>query len=243
MKPLFNLILAVLVTVFAPGLGVAQAKKVLIVSTNVNTLQNQANGTFLMEIAYPLAVFTTLGMEVDVVTPRGGKAAIYHRGGLPDSLARIQANELFVRKTTHTLAPHQVVASAYAGIFYPGGGGQFYDVVHNDAIARLAAAIYEGGGVVGSAGHGAVSLLNIRLTDGGFLVNQKKITGFPQAISARWLPIDWEAELKKRGATVVLPVTAAEKENGVELYDHRMVSGSYAENAQWVARQMVRLMN
>ncbi len=61
-----------------------------------------------------------------------------------------------VSKTSTTLAPHQVVAVDYAGIFYPGGGGQFYDVVQDDRIASIAATIFENGGLVGAAGHGAV---------------------------------------------------------------------------------------
>ncbi|GAB3993927.1 hypothetical protein GCM10028807_30410 [Spirosoma daeguense] len=197
-----------------------------------------------MEIAYPLAVFNKLGFDVDVVTPKGGKAAIYHRGALSDSLAGIQRSELFIQKTSHTLAPYQVQALSYVGIFYPGGGGQFYDVVHTDHIAQIAATIFENGGVVGAAGHGAVSLINIRLSDASFLVKNKKITCFPKAISARWLPIDWEAELRKRGATVVLPFTTEEKRDGVELIDNtnQIVSGSYAENASWVAKKMINLI-
>ncbi|MBO9574073.1 MAG: hypothetical protein J7497_17935, partial [Chitinophagaceae bacterium] len=56
----------------------SQQKKVLIISTNVDSLQGDANGTFLMEIAYPLLEFAKAGIEVEVLTPNGGKAAIYH---------------------------------------------------------------------------------------------------------------------------------------------------------------------
>ena len=224
--------------------SLAQTKKVLIVSTNVDTIQDAPNGTFLMEIAYPLAAFTKAGIEADVVTPKGGKAAIYHTNTLPDSLAAIQQSEMFIDKTTHSLAPDQVVAFDYSGIFYPGGGGQFYDVVNNENIAKIAARIYENRGIVGSAGHGPVSLINIKLSDGTFLVNNKDIACFPKYASAKWLPIDWEVELTKRGAKIVLPLTAVEKDKGVQLLDkkNRIISGSFAENAEWVAEQMAILI-
>lgn len=117
-------------------------------------------------------------------------------------------------------------------------------MVQNDSIAQIAALIYENGGAVGSAGHGAVSLINIKLKNGSYLVSATKLTCFPKSISAKWLPIDWEQELIKRGATVVLPSSAVEKDQGVQLIDRqkRIISGSYAENAQWVAIQMIEMM-
>lgn len=218
----------------------AQGRKILIVSTNIDSLQGDANGTFLMEIAYPVAVWQRLGIEVDVLTPKGGKAAVYHRGKRDSSLARIEESDYFKKKIGHSLTPGDINPADYAGIFYPGGGGQFYDVVNNDSIAKIAAAIYEHGGVIGAAGHGPVSLLNIRLNDGIYLVKGKRITCFPKSMSAKWLPIDWEEGLKQRGATVVLPVSPEEKENGVQLIEAnaRVITGSYAENAAWVAEQM-----
>ncbi|MBP7555978.1 MAG: type 1 glutamine amidotransferase domain-containing protein [Chitinophagaceae bacterium] len=218
----------------------AQYKKLLIVSTNIDSLQGDLNGTFLMEIAYPVAVWQRLGIEVDVLTPKGGKAAVYHRGKRDSSLARIEESDYFKKKIGHSLTPGEINPADYAGIFYPGGGGQFYDVVNNHSIAKIAAAIYEHGGVIGAAGHGPVSLLNIRLNDGIYLVKGKRITCFPKSISAKWLPIDWEDGLKQRGATVVLPVSPEEKENGVQLIEAnaRVITGSYAENAAWVAEQM-----
>jgi hypothetical protein len=157
----------------------------------------------------------------------------------------MQQSVLFITKTTHTLAPHQVITSNYAGIFYPRGGGQFYDVVGNDRIANIAARVYKKGGVMGCAGHGHGSLINIKLSDGSFLVHNKRITCFPKYASAKWLPIDWEVELTKRGANVGLPLTAVEKDKGVTLLDkgQRIILGSFAENAQWVAEQMAAIIN
>lgn len=241
---LFKMILAITAVVSFHTTTFAQNKKVLIVSTNIDSLQGDANGTFLMEIAFPLMEFQKEGIEVDVLTPKGGKAAVYHRGKMDSNLAAIFNNKYFNNKIKNSLKPDQVKLTDYAGIFYPGGGGQFYDVWNNDTIAKIAAGIYESGGTVGSAGHGAVSLLNIKLKDGSYLVKGKRITCFPKKISASWLPVDWEKELKERGATVVLPSTPEEKENGVQLIDDegRTITGSYAENAAWVAMEMAWLI-
>lgn len=238
-------LLTILFTVATHALCFCQTKKILIVSTNVSMLNNSANGTFLMEIAYPFAAFVEAGYEVDVLTPKGGKAALYHGNEFNESMAKIRDSKLFKTKTDSTLSPKEVDPKLYAGIYYPGGGGQFYDVVDNEAISSIAAHIYESGGVVGAAGHGPASLINIRLSDSEFLVKNKQITCYPRAWSAKWLPFDWEATLKQRGANVVLPTTDVEKNGGVQLLDekNRMVSGSYAENAKWVAEQMILLIN
>ena len=238
-----NLII-ILFSVFIVNNCVAQNKKVLIVSTNIDSLQNMPNGTFLMEIAYPFLAFTNAGVQVDILTPKGGKAALYHRGPMPESLSAIQQSNEFVVKTMHTLAPDQVIVSDYSGIFYPGGGGQFYDVVNNNSISTIAARIYENGGVIGSTGHGPVSLINIKLSDSTYLVKGKRITCFPKYASAKWLPIDWEKELSDKGASVILPTTAEEKDKGLQLQDKdtRIISGSFAENAQWVAEQMANFI-
>lgn len=222
----------------------AYCQKILIVSTNVATANNAPNGTFLMEIAYPFAALTKAGLDFDIVTPKGGKAALYHQGTLADDLKEISDSAPFKQKTENTLSPAEIKTENYAGIYYPGGGGQFYDVVDNEQIAAIAAKIYERGGILGAAGHGAASLVNIKTSSGEYIVRNTKLTCFPKAYSAKWLPFDWESLLRQRGAEVMLPVTAVEKDKGVMLVDesHRMVTGSYAENTQWVAEQMVKLI-
>ena len=233
-----------LIALFLISVSIGRAQKIVIVSTNVDRLNNESNGTFLMEIAYPFSVFTKAGYDVDILTPKGGRAAIYHRGELNDDLNKIQQDEKFKQKTENSFSPKEINTSEYSGIFYPGGGGQFYDVVDNAEISSIASRIYEKGGIIGAAGHGPASLINVKLSNAEFLVRNKKITCFPKAYSAKWLPFDWEEILKQRGAEVIIPTTAIEKDKGVQLVDKetRIVTGSFAENAQWVAEQMVRLI-
>ncbi|MFM8741893.1 MAG: hypothetical protein ACKODM_01010, partial [Cytophagales bacterium] len=127
----------------------AQKKKILIISTNRDSVGTNASGTYLPEIAYPFQYFTDNGYEIDIVTSKGGKAAIYDRGNLADALSKIKKSGLFITKTSYTLSPLQVKPTEYIAVFYPGGHGQYFDVVHDERIAALTTAIYELGGVVG----------------------------------------------------------------------------------------------
>ncbi len=233
----------------------AQRQKILIVSTNRDSVGVNASGTFLKEIAFPFQHFTDQGFEVDVVTPKGGKAAIYHWGATPENLDRIQKNDLFKQKTSTTLSPNEVITSSYSAVFYPGGHGQYFDVIADERIAKITALIYENGGVIGTAGHGAASLIDIRLSDGKYLVQGKRMTCFPHwaelafmNISAygKLLPFDMEEVLGRRGANVIVCTKENRSNNDLTLVvdrENRIVTGAFANGAPWVAEQMVVLLN
>jgi putative intracellular protease/amidase len=230
----------------------SQSKKILIVATNVDSVGNNTSGTFLMEIAFPFKQFIENGYDVDVVTSKGGKAAIY--GKITDDLLPISQNELFKAKTNVTLSPEQVKVKDYVAVYYPGGHGQYFDVINDERISSIAAKIYENGGIIGTAGHGAASLINIQLSNCKYLVENKKMTCFPlwaekqfMNISAygKLLPFDMEEVLTRRGAKLVVCTkeTRPNKEfTHITDSKNRIVTGSFATSAQWVAEQMVGLI-
>ena len=228
--------------------------KILIVATNVDILGKNENGTFLIEIAYPFRHFVANGYDVDVVTPKGGSTAIYPKEFEAPGLDKIRKSELFISKTRHSISPDAVKPADYVAVYYPVGYGQFFDVMNDRKIAAITARIYEQGGVVGTAGHGAVSLSDIKLSNGRYLVEGKKLTCFPGATEVsnmgvsdfgKLLPFNMEDTLKNRGADLI--VCGAETRPGTNcamIIDHknRIVTASYADKAQWVAEQMVLLL-
>lgn len=232
----------------------AQKKKILIVSTNRDSVGNKASGTFLKEMAYPFQYFLSKGYEVDIVTPKGGRASIYHWGETPAELEAIWRSEAFNAKISQTLSPMQVDVKSYGAVFYPGGHGQYFDVVDDERIAQLTTAIYERGGVIGTAGHGAASLINIRSSNGNYLVTGKRMTCFPHWAELKWMNIseygkllafDMEEVLRRRGAK--LTVSGLDTRSNSELTlvtdeQNRFVTGSFASSARWVAEQMVALI-
>lgn len=234
--------------------GFGQRNKILIVSTNIDSVGTSRSGTFLREIAYPFKYFTDQGYQVDIVTPKGGKAAIYQRPKEADDLIQIQNSELFVSKISASLAPDQVNPNDYAAVFYPGGHGQYFDVVNNERIAKITAAIYEKGGVVGTAGHGAASLVNVQLSNCTYLVENKSMTCFPLWAEKKFMDIsnygkllafDMQEVLARRGAklSVCTFETYSNKElNQIVDAKNRIVTGAFANSAQWVAEQVLVLI-
>jgi putative intracellular protease/amidase len=232
----------------------AQKNKILIVSTNRDSVGTHASGTYLPEIAYPFQYFTDNGYEVDIVTPKGGKASIYKRD-MPTELEIIFTSKPFVEKTGQTLSPSSVKSNDYAAVFYPGGHGQYFDVVHDERIAQITAAIYEKGGVVGTAGHGVASLIDVRLSTGEYFVSGKKITCFPHWAERKWMNIsgygkllafDMEELLARRGAKLVVSSFDTRSDPTLTLVvdkPNRVVTGSFASSAKWVAEQMTILLS
>lgn len=231
----------------------APRRKMLFVSTNVPKVGDSVSGTFLMEIALPFQYLTDAGIEVDVVTPKGGKAEIYHAGEEQERLNQIKSSAVYIAKTEHSLAPRDVAVEDYSGVYYPGGHAQFWDVVDDPAIASITAQIHERGGVVGTAGHGAASLVNVRLSNGNYLVAGKRMTAFPWWAEKKFMPVsnygallpfDMEKLLQERGAVLTVPDEANRRDESKTLIidePGRLVTGTWATLATSVAKEMQRM--
>lgn len=227
-------------------------KRILIVATNVNSFGATGNGTLSWEIGYPFQYFIKSGYDVDIITPKGGKVAIYDLF-IPNDLKKILESELFLSKTKNSLSPDQVKDSAYIAVFYPGGYGQFVDVVDNVQISRLTAKIYEKGGLIGSCGHGTASLVNIKLSNTKYLVDGKRLTCFPWLMEKKMsasnygmsIPFNMEEVLAKRGAKLLFCPNGTQPNKSCTLIiddSNRIITGMSAFEAKDVAEGMIKML-
>ena len=187
------------------------SKKILVVLTSVEKYPNldRATGLWLGEAVHFVHKVEAAGYAVDYVSPQGGYTPID-----PHSLAADMASPIdwqwyhdkaFMNRLGATLKPSEVNPDDYVAIYYTGGHGVIWDYPDNPQLQALSRHIYERGGVVSSVCHGAVGLLNIRLSDGELLIKGKKLTGFSNeeeklAGLADVVPYLTESELMKRGA-------------------------------------------
>ena len=239
----------------APSAAFAGRRRILLVATNVDQVGGQTSGTFLMEIAIPFRRLAALGYELDVTTPRGGKAAVYHAGETWPELLAARDDPAFVRKTAETIPAEAIRAHDYAAVFYPGGHGQFWDVVEDQRIAAAAAQVHEAGGVIATVGHGAASLVNIRQSNGRYLVEGKRMTCFPWWAEREWmaisdygkrLPFDMEAVLRERKADLVICTKETMRQQDLILVTdepNRLITGSFATAAGPVAEGLHKLVS
>ena len=183
-------------------------KHVLVVLTNTAkypTLK-RATGLWLGEAVHFADVVQQAGFQVDYVSPAGGYVPID-----PHSLSMAQDidwqwynDKAFMNRLGTTLAPGQVNPRDYQAIYYAGGHGTIWDFPDNHALQDIARQIFESGGVVASVCHGAVALLNIKLSDNSLLVKDREVTGFSNteeqlAELDKVVPFLTETELSARG--------------------------------------------
>ena len=76
-------------------------------------------------------------------------------------------------------------ADNYVAIYFTGGHGVLWDFYDNEELHQIAESIYENGGFVTSVCHGVAGLLNLKDSQGQYLIANRKITGFTQCEEIR----------------------------------------------------------
>lgn len=207
------------------------SKKILVVLTSVEKYPNlnRATGLWLGEAVHFVRQVEAAGYSVDYVSPQGGYTPID-----PHSLAMAEPidwqwyhDKVFMNRLGATLKPSEVNPKDYVAIYYAGGHGVIWDFPDNPQLQALSRQIYENGGVVSSVCHGAVGLLNIKLSDGRLLIKGKTVTGFSNeeeklAELDEFVPFLTEDELVARGAHYQ---KAAKPWEAFAVADGRLITG------------------
>jgi putative intracellular protease/amidase len=241
--------LAIALVFLSPNSYAAPSKKkILIIASNVTDMgdpeKHDARNN-LWEIAPPYHIFLSHGYAVDFASPNGGPLEFMMEPlGISSYTIKYEG---FMNKAANSLNPKQVDPNEYWGVYIGGGYGPLFDVANNQDLQAIIATVYESGGVIGAAGHGAGSLANVVLSSAQFLVNNKKIAGFPNQTeeSKPWakegslLPFLVESQLNKNGAIAQNKQTINHKHDVI--IDHRIVSTMFLPSAALVAKEMIIL--
>ncbi len=232
----------------APAPGAARkAQKALIVVTNHDKLgeTGRKTGYYLSEVAHPYYALRRAGIEVSFASPRGGAAPLD-----PSSLnlkdeenRRFFEDDGLMRQLTRTLPVASLRAADYDAILFAGGHGTMWDLPGSEPLARLASQIYERQGVVAAVCHGPAGLVNVRLSNGRYLVAGKRVAAFTdeeeRAVKLDGVvPFLLASRLQERGAT---HTKAANFQPHVEVFE-RLVTGQNPASARGVGEAVVRLL-
>lgn len=183
------------------------SKRILFVVTSHDKKGNtgEATGYYLGEVSHPWEVLHSAGYEIDFVSPKGGRAPV-DGFDLSDPVNKqFWEDKTYRQKVENTMKPAEVDASKYAAIFYAGGHGAMWDFADNQEIAQIAKKIYENNGLVSAVCHGPAGLVNIKLSNGKYLVDGKKVNAFTNEEETavkleNVVPFLLENKLKERGA-------------------------------------------
>lgn len=219
-------------------------KKILFVVTSHGELGNtgKPTGYFLSEVTHP---WEELGgeYEIDVVSPKGGKLPV-DGFDLTDPInKKYWADASWREKMDNTMKPEDVRAGDYCAIFYAGGHGAMWDYPDNRELAKIAAEIWNNGGVVASVCHGPAGLLNIILPDGNNLIKGKKLDSFTNAEeeangTAKVVPFSLQDALEARGCIYDSAGLWADH----VVIDGRLITGQNPMSAKDVGRSVKKVL-
>tara|TARA_B100001778_G_C18497465_1_gene588047 strand:- start:57 stop:980 length:924 start_codon:yes stop_codon:yes gene_type:complete len=224
-------------------------KKVLIVISAYPTYGelDRPTGYWLSEVTHFYHVLARHGIKMDIASP-GGKPGVMDpdSNDMDDSLnATFWNNPELKSQLDKPLNPAKLKAEDYGAIYFAGGHGTMWDFTDSPELAKLTARIYENNGIVSAVCHGPAGLINVKLSDGSYLIKDRKVTGFANfeetlVGKTDLVPYLLEDKLKERGgeySNAFLPFTS------YAVTDGRLVTGQNPFSAKEVAEQVIEVLS
>jgi len=246
MKVLLLLLCVLSLCVASSSVAEEEMKKVLFVVTNHDHIEkiNKSTGAYASEITHPYKVFKDAGYEIDFISPRGGNTPLDGMDSLDKESATLIKGPELGEKLQNTMKPREIKAENYAALFFAGGHGTMFDLPDNEELQQLTSTIYENGGVVAAVCHGSAALVNVKLSNGNYLVSGKEVSSFTNEEEDAMklsdaMPFLLETTLRERGATFI----KAEKFKRKIASSERLVTGQNPDSATGVAEEVVRLLD
>ena len=183
-------------------------KKVLFVVTSCNVKGDTGipTGFNLSEVTHPLEKLKVNGIAVDIASINGGAAPLDGLEDFNDPInSKYWADEEFRSQIANTLKLDDVNAAKYDAIFFAGGHGTMWDFPESPAILKIVPQFYEAGKIVSAVCHGPAALVNVKLSNGSYLVSGKNVAAFTndeeEAVqSTNIVPFLLASTLTERGA-------------------------------------------
>jgi putative intracellular protease/amidase len=220
------------------------SKRILFIVSNATLIgpNNRKTGVFLDEVAHPYVAFDAAGYQIDFASITGAVP------GLDNMEAKDEAsNAKFLKeggweKMQNNRKLADVDAGIYDAIFVPGGLAPMVDMPENALLKKVIADTYERKAIVGAVCHGPVSLLNVKLSDGTFLLKDKNITSFTNQEEHNYakddVPFLLETALTEQGAKFHAAAAWADH----SIADGNLVTGQNPASARGTAQKVIALL-
>lgn len=226
----------------------AAGKRVLFIASSADFHGNSklATGTSFSELVHAYDVFIKAGYQVDFVTPKGGQLPLAYINTSDPMHRKYIYDRDFMYALANTAKPEQIDASQYLAVHYVGGGNAMYQVAENKALQEISMLVYEQNqGIVSSVCHGTAGIVNLKLSNGEYLVSGKTISGYPIAFERtdaayyQEFPFEIETLIKQRGGAFKY----GERNQSYVEVDGRIITGTNFQSSKAVAEAMVNALN
>lgn len=221
-------------------------KRILFVLTSHTQLGStgRRTGFHFSEMADPHQYLTERGYRIDFASPRGGVVRADGYDQNDPAQERLMESPGFRDLLASTRPVASVDQREYDAIYFVGGHGTMWDFPDDTAIQKLTTAAYEAGKPIAAVCHGPAALVNVRLSDGSYLVAGKAVAGFSddeeRAIKLEdEVPFLLETTLKERGGAYVKAGLWQEK----VAVDQGLVTGQNPASALGLAKALDQLLS
>jgi putative intracellular protease/amidase len=235
----------------------SQNKKVLIVVANptTSTTLGWPVGFWGAELTHPYYELTERGVDVTIASPGGGKVELDSLSD-PRDESRWSAEDLITMgflntpELAHLLEDtpklSDIDLDAYDAIMVAGGQAPMFSFRDNEDVHDALRYFYESEKPTCIYCHGTAALVDLRLSDGTYLVEGKTVTGFANVeedfsdtfVGQKVMPFRLEDELKQRGANYV--------QGGLfkafAVRDGRLITGQQQYSARKVALMLMEAL-
>lgn len=219
-------------------------KKILFIVSNAYAIgpHNRRTGNFLPEVAHPYAEFTRAKYEIDFASLSGDTPFLdaLNLADDPDNLAFLVGTGWASMQKAKKLS--DVNVSPYDAIFMPGGLAPMVDMPAHPLLKQVIKETYERKAVVGAVCHGPVSLLNVKLNDGSYLLAGKNVSSFTNEEEDNYAKVDvpFELETALTGQGAIFHKTGPWQ--AFSIADGRLVTGQNPASAKGVAEKIIGLL-
>lgn len=196
--------------------------KILLVVTNVGMYASGKlkTGLWLSELTHIYHAAKEENFDITIASPQGGNVPVDPESLKPLVLDKVSKEYFerpeFMKLLQHTKRIKEVAGQNFDCIYLAGGHGTMYDFPNNPDLQSIIKEQYESNKMVAAICHGVGGLLDVKLSDGEYLIKDKRLTGFDwfeEAIARRKkeVPFNLEVALKKKGVNykkAFIPMTS-----------------------------------
>ena len=220
------------------------SKKVLFIVSNANVIgpRKRRTGNFLPEVAHPYAEFDKAKYQIDFASLSGDTPYLdaLNLADDPANLSFLVGQGWASMQKATKLS--DVDVSHYDAIFVPGGLAPMVDMPENPLLKIVIKETYERNAVVGAVCHGPVALLNVKLSNGAYLLAGKNISSFTNEEEENYakadVPFLLETALTEQGAVFHKTGPWA----AFSIADGNLVTGQNPASAKGVAEKMISIL-
>ena len=203
-----------------------------------------AAGNSFSEVGIAYHGYQKAGYHVDIVTPLGGEAPLAYINPSDSFQLECLYDFDFMYALKNTKKPSDLNPDDYKIVQFTGGSAPIFDLPQNTDIQQIAMHVYEkNGGVIAAVCHGTAAIVNLKTSDGKYLVDGKNVNGYPDSHERKDLPhykqypFILETVLKERGGNFKHSKVGTPH---MEV-DGRLVTGQNFQSSKMVTEKSVEI--